>query len=56
MDHWFKFMLGVLIYMPAYKRAASELLKTYNAQAELTFNDMQESANAGVACIHLEKV
>ncbi|AQT60339.1 DUF4304 domain-containing protein [Cellvibrio sp. PSBB023] len=56
MDHWFKFMLGVLIYIPAYKLAASELLKIYNTQAELTFNDMQESANAGVACIHLEKI
>ncbi len=56
MDYWFKFMRGVLVYLPTYKLAASELLKVYNAQAELTFKDMQESIDSGVFCIHLEKV
>jgi hypothetical protein len=56
MDYWFKFMRGFLVYIPTYKLAASELFKVYNAQAELTFNDMQESINSGVHCIHLEKV
>ena len=56
MDHWFKFMLGILLYIPAYKYAASELMKVYQVQAELTFADMQESINIGVACIHLEKI
>jgi hypothetical protein len=53
MDHWFKFMRGVLIYIPAYRRAASELVRVYKAQAELTFESMQKSIDAGVACIHL---
>lgn len=56
MDHWFNFMLGVLIYVPAYRRAVSELLKVYISQADLTFESMQKSIKAGVACIHLEKV
>jgi hypothetical protein len=54
MDHWFKFMLGLLIYIPAYNRASIELVKVYKAQAELTFESMQESIRVGVACIHLE--
>lgn len=56
MDHWFKFMCGVLIYVPAYRRAVSELLKVYISEADLTFESMQLSINAGVACIHLEKL
>lgn len=56
MDHWFKFLPGILIYIPSYKLAASALLKTYQVQAELTFNDMQKSIDSGVVCIHLEKV
>jgi hypothetical protein len=56
MDHWFSFMLGILIYVPVYRRAASELLKVYIEQADLTFESMQQSINVGVACVHLEKV
>lgn len=56
MDHWFNFMVGILIYVPAYKRAALEVINVYIAQADLTFESMQQSINAGVLCIHLEQV
>jgi hypothetical protein len=56
MDHWFNFMLGIIIYIPSYRRAASELLKVYVEQADLTFDSMQQSINAGVDCIHLGQV
>lgn len=56
MDHWFSFMLGILIYIPAYRRAVTEFLSVYIAQADLTFESMQQSIKAGVVCIHLERV
>lgn len=53
MDHWFNFMRGFLIYIPAYQDAASKFIKAYEKEADLIFQDMQTSIDTGVYCIHL---
>ncbi|WP_189347073.1 DUF4304 domain-containing protein [Undibacterium macrobrachii] len=54
MDHWFTFLKGFVFYFPAYQAAANEVVKMYEAEADLIFSDLQKAIDTGVSCIHLK--
>jgi Domain of unknown function (DUF4304) len=39
-DYWFKFMQGFIIYFPIYRRTAENLVKMYELEADIIFDDL----------------
>ena len=54
MDHWFKFLRGLIFYWQAYDSAAHAVVSLLNSEADAIYQDLAAAVREGVSCIHLE--
>jgi hypothetical protein len=55
MDHWFKFLRGIIVYRQAYVEAEQSFMSVLDAEMDLIYNDLRLSIERGVFCIHLDR-